>query len=623
MKRLLDEARSLLEASGIAEPRVDFPKKTGFGEVSSTAAFELAKKTGENPEEVAGKIAASIDVGKTRYVERVEAVGGFVNFYARWDAVAYDTLSEVLSRGPRYGEVDVGGGRTVLIEHTSVNPNKALHIGHARNVCLGDSLARLYIKTGHKVYVANYIDDSGTQMAEILLAFMKLGYSQEPGEMRFDEYCGRVYSEVSRKIEQDPQLSEMRKKISAELEDPSSQVFWLNRQVVDRVLRMQLKTCWRLGARYDLLNRESDIIVFNLWGEVFEKLRQRSAVYRAEEGPKKGCWLIDLSDHPVLGKEGDEVLVKSDGVTTYVGRDIGYAAWKLGLLESEFRWRIWGKNPDGTPIHITDKDGGPGPFVSGASITINVVDVRQKRPQEVVRHALKKLGADISRYVHFAYEVVSLSRSDAEKLKVEAAENQEFVQMSGRAGIYVNVDPLLDYVKSKAFAEAVKRHPEWSVEKLEDVAEKIAVGALRYFLVKSDPDKMIVFDSEEASDLEGDTGPYIQYAYARASRILEKSGSEPSPMPYSKNLEPAEKELVKAIGMLPVVIENALRLMSVKSVAVYGRDLAVCFNNFYEKCPVLSAEEPVKSFRLGLVEAFRTALSSAAWIVGIPLLTEM
>jgi len=171
--------------------------------------------------------------------------------------------------------------------------------------------------------------------------------------------------------------------------------------------------------------------------------------------------------------------------------------------------------------------------------------------------------------------------------------------------------------------EAVKRHPDWPKEKLEEVAEKIAVAALRYFMVRSDPDKMIVFDSEEASDLEGDTGPYIQYAYARACRILEKSDSEPSPKPYSKNLDPAEKELVKTIGMLPLVNENALRLMSVKVVAGYARELAVCFNNFYERCPVLTAEEPVRSFRLGLVEGFRAALSTAAWIVGIPLLTEM
>jgi arginyl-tRNA synthetase len=623
MKRLLDEARGLLESLGIAEPRLDFPKKPGFGDVSSAAAFELAKAKGENPAEVAKKIAAAIDVSKTRYIERVEAVGGFVNFYARWDTVAYDILSEALTKGVGYGEIVAGGGRSVLIEHTSVNPNKALHIGHARNVCLGDSLARLYLKTGHKVSVANYIDDSGTQMAEILLAFMYLGYSLDPGASRFDEYCGRVYSEVSRKIEQDPRLSEIRKKISAELENPDSHTFKLNRQVVDRVLRHQLQTCWRLGARYDILNRESDIIVFNLWDEVFERLRQASALYLENEGPKKGCWLIRLAEHPVLGKEGDEVLVKSDGVTTYVGRDIGYAAWKLGLLEADFRWMRWGENPDGTPIYITDRDGGPGPAVSGASLTINVVDVRQRRPQEIVRYALKKLGADPGRYVHFAYEVVSLSKADAERLQVAAVENQEFVQMSGRAGIYVNVDPLLDHVKSKALEEAVKRHPDWPKEKLEEVAEKIAVAALRYFMVRSDPDKMIVFDSEEASDLEGDTGPYIQYAYARACRILEKSGSEPSPKPYSKNLDPAEKELVKTIGMLPLVNENALRLMSVKVVAGYARELAVCFNNFYERCPVLTAEEPVRSFRLGLVEGFRAALTTAAWIVGIPLLTEM
>ncbi|MCS7136821.1 MAG: arginine--tRNA ligase, partial [Candidatus Caldarchaeum sp.] len=566
----------------------------------------------------------AVDTSGSRFVSHVEAVKpGYINFHARWDALAEDVIDEAVKAGDRYGALDVGKDQYVLVEHTSVNPNKALHIGHARNTCLGDSLARLLTRAGYRVAVANYVDDSGTQMADILLAFSKLGYGMEPPDgVKFDDYCGRIYTEVNRRIAEDSTLEAERRRISASLEDIGSEFYRLNRSVVDRVLRDQMRTCWRLGARYDVLNRESDVIAFDLWSETFQKLQTMDAVYLAQEGAKKGCWVINLADHPVLSKEGDEVLVKSDGTTTYVARDIAYACWKLGAVLKDFKYRRWGENPDGSPVYITDVNGEEVLKFGQASSTVNVVDARQKRPQEVVKHALRKLGVDPSRYIHYAYEVVSLSRSDAAKLKVDV-QDQQFVHMSGRAGVYINVDPLLDYIAEKAVEGAVKRHPDWPAEKLDEVGEKVAVAALRYFLIKSDPDKMIVFDSEQASDIEGDTGPYIQYAYARASRIIEKAEAEPLPKPYGQNLDDAEKELVKVIGLLPFVFEEAVKILSVKRVASYLRELAVSFNNFYEKCPVLTASHDVKVFRLALVEAFRSALSSAAWVAGIPLVREM
>ncbi|MEM4281322.1 MAG: arginine--tRNA ligase [Candidatus Caldarchaeum sp.] len=624
MKNLVNEVRELLKNAGIEEARLEIPKQPAYGDVSTSAAFELGKKMGQNPYKSAKDVASRIDLSNSRLVAAVEAVPpGYLNFYAKWDELAKDILGEAISMGGRFGEVDIGKGRYVLVEHTSVNPNKALHIGHARNTCLGDSIVRLLVKTGYRVAVANYIDDSGAQMAEILLAFQKLGYSMTPPPgVRFDDYCGRIYSEVSRKIESDPMLNAEKRKISAALENRSSEVFALNRVIVEKVLKEQLRTCWRLGARYDILNRESDIILFDLWNEAFEKLRKSDSVYLLDEGAKKGCWMIKLDDHPTLSKEGDEVLVKSDGVTTYVARDIAYAAWKLGVLSRDFTYRRWCDNPDGTPLYITDFDGMEKPKFGNATLTVNVVDVRQKRPQEIVRHALRKLGADPVRYIHYAYEVVSLSRSDAEKLNI-AIEGQSFIHMSGRAGIYINVDPLLDYIKEKAIAGASKRHPEWKRDKLDEVGEKIAVAGFRYFMLRSDPEKMIVFDSEEASDIEGDTGPYIQYAYARATRILEKADAKPVPKPYSSQLMNEEKQLVKTIGMLPLVFEEAVKLLSVKRVVTYLRELAVAFNEFYERCPVLTAEEDVEAFRLAVVEGFRSALSSASWVSGLPLLDEM
>ncbi|BAJ51146.1 arginyl-tRNA synthetase [Candidatus Caldarchaeum subterraneum] len=624
MRRLLEEVARLLADVGVGQPRVSLAKDARFGDVSSSDAFDLAKKTGKKPVEMAKELVERMDLSRTVYVERAEVAGaGYINFYARWPRLAADIVSEACEKGRSYGETGLGGGQYVLVEHTSVNPNKALHIGHARNVCLGDSLARLLKKNGYHVAVANYIDDSGVQMAELLLAFKHLGYSMEPtkGE-KFDEYCGRVYTEVSKRIEADPRLETLRRQLAAQLEDHDSETSQLNRLVVERVLMEQLRTCWRLGARYDVLNKESDILFFDLWSEVFKRLREMGVLYVAEEGPKKGCWLFDLSGHPKLSKEGDEVVVKSDGSTTYVARDFGYAAWKLGLLDKDFRYKLLAKNPDNSPVYITDRGGAETHKYGNASFTINVVDVRQKRPQEIVRYALEKLGADPSRYIHYAYEVVSLSKADAERLNLNVGE-RGFVHMSGRGGIYVNVDPLLDYVKQKAAEGARQRHPDWSESRVSEVAEKIAVAAIRYFLIRADPDKMIVFDSEEASDIEGDTGPYIQYAYARATRILEKADTQPNPQNPPTTLDPKEIMLIKQIGMLPLVYEEAVRNLSVKRIATYLRELAFAFNDFYENCPVLSADEKVKVFRLALVEAFRSAVSSAADAAGIPLVEEM
>ncbi|MEM4314855.1 MAG: arginine--tRNA ligase [Nitrososphaerota archaeon] len=623
MRKLLEEVGELLRRAGVDSPSLEIPRQRGFGELTSTSAFELARSSGRTPYDVAREIVSRMDLAGSQLVERVEAVRpGYINFWVKWSSFSEDVLSQVLREGAGYGGSIVGGGRTVLIEHTSVNPNKALHIGHARNTCLGDSLARIYRMQGYRVVVANYIDDSGSQMADILLAFTKLGYSMEPpkGE-RFDEYCGRIYVEVNRRIESEPQLVQDKRRITLEIERPDSEMFRLNRMVSEMVLRDQISTCWRLGAHYDILNRESDIIAFDLWNEVFAKLRSSNTIYVAQDGLKKGCWLINLSNHPTLSREGDEVLVKSDGATTYVARDIAYAAWKLGLLSKDFSYRTWGLNPDGGEVLVTDTAGNRRFSLGTVEHTVNVIDARQRRPQEIVRYALCLLGVEPTRYRHYSYEVVSLSVRDAERLGVRAAEHR-FAHMSGRGGIYINVEQLLNHIRGKAAQETVSRHPDWPSWKVDEVAEKIAVAALRYNLVKSDADKMIVFDTEEAMDLEGDTGPYIQYAYARASRIVEKAAVEPSTKP-SKPLVDEEKQLMLKIAYTPLIVEEAARILLVKKVAVHAHELASTFNDFYEKCPVLAAEVETMRFRLAIVEAFRTALSNTAGLIGIPLVSEM
>jgi len=624
LRKLMEEAERLLRSAGVDEPRLELSRDPRYGEVSSLAAFDLAKKLRRSPNEVASEIVDRMRSEEMEFIKDVEAVRGYINFKPDWIRYSEEILREILEKGEKYGSSEMGAGKRIIIEHTSVNPNKPLHVGHARNTCLGDSLARILRFIGYDVVVLNYIDDSGAQMADLILGFTELGYPLDPPQgMRFDEYCGDVvYVEVSKKVEEDERLAEKRKRIVGEIESGRGKLYQLNRRVVERVLRDQIKTCWRLGATYNILNLESQIISLNIWREVFEKLKEKRLVYRAETGEKAGCWLLDLSKHPILSKEGDEVLVRSDGTTTYVARDIAYAAWKLGETSKDFKYSVWGVNPGGGEIYITDEAGEVDLKLGEIDRVINVIDVRQRRPQEVVKYALKLLGLRSEKYIHYAYEVVALSRKDAERLGHRVEGGEKIVHMSGRRGLYIKVEELLDMLRDRALEEVKKRHEDWSVERMRSVAEKIAVGALRYALIKPDIDKLIVLDTDEILRLEGDTGPYLQYSYARACRILEKSGDEPSTKPPAEPLE-VEKRLLRRMAILPKLLSGFDENLLIKPIANYAYKLASEFNDFYEKAPVLRAQEDIKRFRLGIVMAFKITLANVLRLLGIPLMEEM
>ena len=624
LRRLIEEAENLLKAAGVENPKVQVSKNPEFGEVSSADSFQLAKKMKRSPIQVAEEIAGKIDLSRAGLIKSVEALNGYLNFKVDWGRYAEEILKAICAERGRYGSSELGKGKRVVIEHTSVNPNKPLHVGHARNTCLGDTLARIFSFLGYDVLVLNYVDDSGTQMADVVLGFTELGYPIDPPDgMSFDEYCGDVvYVESVRKVEADPGLEAKRREIVKAIESRSGRYFELNKKIVEKVLRDQLKTCWRLGARYDILNMESDVLEYKLWDEVFQKLRDKRAVYYAETGPKAGCWLLDLSRHPLFSKEGDEVLVKSDGTTTYIARDIAYASWKLGGTSKDFTYLKFGENPDGSPIYITSPKGEIRIHISNIEKVVNVIDVRQKRPQEIVKYALSLLGLESDRYVHYAYEVVALSSKDAEKLGYRPEKGQRIVHMSGRRGLYVKVNQMLEMLKKRAMEEVASRHPDWSKEKLEEVAEKIAVGALRYSLIKPDTDKIIVLDTDEMLRLEGDTAPYLQYSYARACRILEKSDEEFSTKPYGE-LSETEKNLLRRMAYLPLLLSEFHENLLVKPIANYAHQLASDFNNFYEKNPVLQSEGDVRRFRLAVVKAFTIVFSNVLNLLGIPIIELM
>lgn len=622
-KTLIEEARKILEEAGVREPNIEITRSTDFGEVTCTSAFDLARKSRQNPSKVAREIHDKIRL-KDGLIKKVEShPSGYINFYADWAKFGKRILEIILKEDGGYGRMLGRENLRVMVEHTAVNPNKALHVGHARNVCLGDTLVRLLRHSGHEVVVANYIDDSGTQMADVLLGFTKLGYPKTPPEgLRFDEYCGdMVYVDVTKKVQEDPELESERRRIVKELERQESEVSALNREISLRVLRDQLKTCFRLGASYEILNKETDIIAKGLWEAVFKKLGEAKAVYYETEGEKAGCWLIDLSKHESLSKEGDEILVRSDGATTYVARDIAYATWKMGLLSLDFSYTVLDAEPSKDQLLISDLNGDKEFPVGNMSKAITVVDARQKRPQEIVKFALSQLGISAENYLHYSYGLVSLNVKDARKLGIDAAESK-FVHMKGREGLFIKAETILDLIKQKVLTEVEKRHPDWEADKSAKVAEELARSALRYTLVKSDADKMIVFDTDEALRLDGDTGPYLQYSYARALHIAQKA-SEPSGTFFPGILEKGETDLLRKMALLPLVIENTVDDLLLKRMANYGYELAVSFNNFYEKYPVLTSQEPLRSFRIQVVSAFLQVFEIVLKILGLTPLPEM
>ena len=605
------------------------PPRREFGDLTCNVAFQLAKQAKKAPPVIARELAEAMGsaLGDSAF-SRIRSVephpGGYVNFKSDNALLSRETLVEALENPGSYGYAVSGTGRRIIIEHTSVNPNKALHVGHIRNVVLGDTIFRLMKATRNSVTVLNYVDDSGLQVADIVIGFKYAGFSLDPpAGKKFDQYCGdEVYVKVNKLYENDLGLAEKRKLVLREIEEGNSEIAKLASQVTLCVLTEQLKTCWRMRARYDLLNFESHIVVSKLWAESFELLKKYGITKYETEGKNKGCWVIEAKD------EEDKVIVRSDGTATYVAKDIPYAAWKLGLVADPFSYRLFGSQWDGSELYATAVDGNPSERnFNGGERVITVIDSRQARLQRIITQVLSQIGGQTGakerEYRHLGYEAVTISSETAKTLGIDIGD-REFMHMSGRKGIYVNADYVMDALHSKAYEEVKTRNPEFDEARLHQIAEEIAISALRYNMIRQDLDKIITFDITESLSLEGDTGPYLQYAYARSQRILEKSGQDIAGARYESLLHEAEVNLVKEISKLDLVVEDAANSLSPKSLARYAYSLATTFSLFYEKVPVLKEPVPeVRAARLALVKAFGIALKNALDVLGISALKRM
>jgi arginyl-tRNA synthetase len=618
MRLLFDEIRlsvnQLCDMLGYPATEFDVSEasRPEFGDVSCNVGFLLAKTLKKRPFDIVQKLAEEYPKNPGKYIMEVSAHNsGYLNFVANYSLFIPKVIHASLLSD--YGRVDLGKNSRLVVEHTSVNPNKALHVGHVRNIIIGDTIARILQKASYDVSILNYVDDSGLQVADIIVGFKYGGFSDKaPEGQKFDHYCGDVvYVNITERYETDKHLAELRAQVLKELEEGTSAIAKFGDEITRRVLEEQLKTCWRLGATYDCLNFESQIVHSNLWSIAFEKMKSMGITELEKEGKNAGCWVIKAES------EEDKVLVRSNGTATYVAKDIPYAAWKLGILEDPFYYKHYTVQKTGRVLWQTTLDDKETKLNFRGDTVITVIDSRQSRLQKIITKIMSDFKSKPDSYIHLGYESVTLSPETAKTLDLDTGGKS--VQMSGRKGIYVSADYVLDVLSSRTFEEAKKRNPELNEMSLAKISEQVAIGALRYTMIKQDLDKIITFDLTESLSLDGDTGPYIQYAYARAMRIIEKAGKDPNfETSFDQMQTVYEKDLVKIIGKFDLQVEDATKNLSPKIVAKYCYQLAVTFSTFYEHVKVLAAEsESMINARLCLVYSFKETLGKALQLLGI------
>ncbi len=604
------------------------PAKENFGDLSCNVAFLLTKQLQKSPSDIASILAEQCNrylittsTKSQSYVLSVVAhESGYINFKGDFSLIGKQIIFDILKNDVK---LDTGKRTKMIIEHTSVNPNKALHVGHLRNVVIGDTLYRILKKTNHDVTVLNYVDDSGLQVADILVGFLFLKFPLEPSDkqIKFDQYCGNeVYVKVNELYGKDPSLIEKRNSILRKLESGDKEIVSFASQITFKVLADQLRTCWRMKVRYDLLNFESHIIRSNLWAKTFEKMRNEKIVLKEIEGENIGCWVFNSVD------EGTKVIVRSDGTATYMAKDIPYALLKVGAIEDPFIYKKYVKQWDETDLWISSSDESKNsdhPIFFPAEFSLTVIDNRQSRLQKIIKEILNKFESKPNNYLHLSYGPVLLSNRTASSLGINM-DSQKSIQMSGRKGIYVDADFVLDTLYGKAREETMKRNPEVNGNDLDRTSEEIAISAIRYSLIKNDLEKEIKFDLIDSLSLDGNSGPYLQYAYARCCRLIEKANESRFDGDVKFLSERIEQKILKHLSKFEMTIENTTKNLDPKLVAQYVFELATSFNLFYEKLPILKEKnENISKARITLVEAIRQMMRINLSLLGITPLERM
>ncbi|HYK01353.1 MAG TPA: arginine--tRNA ligase [Thermoanaerobaculia bacterium] len=616
------------------------PPRLNMGDLATPVALELAKVLKRKPREIAEQLANGMTL--PGLVESVTVEGaGYLNF--RFDRGGF-TASHF--RGVL--EPPAPAGTRVIVEHTNINPNKAAHIGHLRNSVLGDTYVRCSKWLGDRVETQNYIDDTGVQVADVVVAFERLEKRSVAdveqliaASERFDYVCWDLYSKMAQYYADHPEAMEWRRETLHRMENQEGDTAKLATIISRAVVRRHLETMLRLGIVYDLLPKESDIIHLHFWDRAFELLKNAGAVVLETEGKHKDCWVMKLEEAEEFAgmSEPDKILVRSNGTVTYTGKDIAYQLWKLGMLDRTFDYR---KFPFSYTLWETTHtgDGDPGaPRFGGAARVVNVIDSRQAYLQKVVKEGVRKVaGPKASEAsVHFAYEMVALTPATAKVLGMELSEEDStraYVEMSGRKGFGVKADDMLDELERKATEAVQKNASEFSADEAALIGRQVSIAALRYFMLRFGRNKVIAFDFDEALRFEGDSGPYLQYSTVRVQNIFRKMaerGVDPrieeravEDLTLNQGLTDEMWELVRMSAEAPGVIRRAVDSLELSVITQYLLEMAQKFNSFYHKYPIMNEKDPAERQRRAVcAEVFRRTMVGALGLLGIPVPERM
>jgi arginyl-tRNA synthetase len=633
---------------------IEYPPNRTLGDLGTPIAFDLARRLKKAPRAIAQELAGAL--GPIPGVARIDAApNGYLNVFI-------DRPAFVLSRLGLAGELPAPPARPdkTIVEHTAINPNKAAHIGHLRNSALGDTLVRVLKFRGNPVEVQNYIDDTGVQVADVVVGFRELekldldAAKRIAETTRFDYYCWDLYARVTEWYDGDKERLKIRAATLHDIEHGVEPTAGMAAFIADTCVRAHLKTMARLNIDYELLTWEGDILRLQFWARAFEAMKATGAVFLQNEGKHAGCWVMTIDDPDAAPDAEDDdpdarekVIVRSNGTAVYVAKDMAYQFWKSGLLGRDFLYRAFAKRMDGTTLWATTSQESQAiaahPQFGAAAATYNVIDVRQSYLQKLLKQALTAIGhpLEADRLKHFSYEMVALSHATAKELGFAPAPDSEearkpFVEVSGRKGLGVKADDLIDRVIDKALAEVSRRQPDLSPAELRTIAEQIAVAAVRYFLIKYSRTTVIAFDIDEALSFEGESGPYLQYAVVRANNIFQKMNERlglderallaplPSAPPDAIETDHELWGLILEASRLDDVVEQVVRSLEFAALAKYGFGLAQHFNAFYHRAQILNEDrDDVRRWRAAAVAYYRQQLTRVLDLMGVAVPARM
>ena len=639
---------------GIEEVPFNVPPKREFGDFSSAVCLALAKQKKQSPMKIAQETADQLRAKSPSYIlEITVSTPGYLNFKVDWVSLARDLMTQIFKEGDLFGKSAPTQKEKIFIEHTSVNPNKAMHIGHLRNAVLGDTVARVLKWLGFPSEVCNYIDDTGLQVVDVVTALLYLDpplyaegpsdfkniWSKAPKDQPLDYFCWDLYTRFQKGVEKNSSLQERREEVLHKIEGGQHPISSFAKELAEKIVHAHLETVAQLSIFYDLLNWESDIIHQGFWEATFELLKERGGLRFETEGPNEGCWVVPFGGLVETGegvKSLDKILVRSNGSITYTGKDVAYQLWKFGLLKKDFLYKQWGPQANGEVLWTTAREAKTSDRLTKqfghADKVINVIDTRQSYPQQVVSECLRQMGfgKEAEQSIHLAYEVVNLSPQAARLLGLEETDEKKSIAMSGRAGTGVKAMDFINRVKQKVTEKADQLLEE-------STASALATAAIRYYLLKFSLESQIVFDFDEALKTTGDTGVYLEYAHARACSILRKAEERKIDLQWRKDAIPkeltdTERNLLNAMSEFSSVVTKTGKSLRVSPLAEFAFDLATAFTDFYEhpdpqaevQTPFIHLQDQnLQIFRLSLVRSFQQVMANLLNLMGMPTLEKI